>query len=213
MYGSSTAYAYRLGLLHKFTFYLLFKLKRYPHTSCLPDLGSGTFVSISWLRTCTRQKNQSAACPGRSVVGPPIMAELTPSPDISPVSAPTTNGLFPRDSFCLNLSTLPDASNFMLKSALRSPYLLDSPNGLFFGSGGLSNAYRKRPRNMSQSSGTDREMSTNGTPPATNQAFTRTLSNGTSSEQRPPNKKRPSTDTLDYPRRRATIAVFQNTSF
>lgn len=149
----------------------------------------------------------SAACSGRCIVGPPIMAGLTPSPDISPVSAATTNGLFPRDSFCLNLSTLPDASNFMLKSALRSPHLLESPNGLFFGSGGLSNSYRKRPRNMSQSSGTDREMSTNGTPPATNQAGSNALS--TSSEQRPSNKKRPSTDTIDYPRRRATIAVLQ----
>lgn len=140
------------------------------------------------------------------------MAGLTPSPDISPVSAATTNGLFPRDSFCLNLSTLPDASGFMLKSALRSPHLLESPNGLFFGGGGL-NSYRKRPRNMSQSSGTDRDMSTNGTPPATNHAGTTALtsinSNGTGSEQRPANKKRPSTDTIDYPRRRATIAVLQ----
>lgn len=154
----------------------------------------------------------SAACPGRCTAGPPIMAGLTPSPDISPVSAATTNGLFPRDSFCLNLSSLPDASSFMLKSALRSPHLLESPNGLYFGSGGLSNSYRKRPRNMSQSSGTDREMSTNGTPPATNQAGapSSTISNGTSSEPRPPNKKRPSTDTIDYPRRRATIAVLQH---
>jgi hypothetical protein len=131
------------------------------------------------------------------------------------VSAATTNGLFPRDSFCLNLSTLPDTSSFMLKSSLRSPHLLDSSNGLFFGSGGLINSYRKRPRNMSQSSGTDREMSTNGTPPATNQGNTApssTISNGTSSEQRPSNKKRPSTDTIDYPRRRATIAVLQHTS-
>jgi hypothetical protein len=181
-------------------------------TSLIPlfAAASQTFVSISWLRACTRQKTPSAASPGRCCLGPPIMAGLTPSPDISPVSAATTNGLFPRDSFCLNLSALPDASSFMLKSALRSPHLLESPNGLFFGSGGL-NSYRKRPRNMSQSSGTDREMSTNGTPPATSQAGstarTSSISNGTSSEQRPPNKKRPSTDAIDYPRRRATIAV------
>ena len=140
------------------------------------------------------------------------MAGLTPSPDISPVSAATTNGLFPQDSFCLNLSALPDSSNFMLKSALRSPHLIGSPNGLFFGGTGL-NSYRKRPRNMSQSSGTDREMSTNSTPPATHHTGSitavSTISNGTHSEQRPPNKKRPSTDTIDYPRRRATIAVLQ----
>ena len=181
-----------------------------------PDPKSWTFVSISWLRACTRQNNPSAACSGRCIVGPPIMTALTPSPDISPVSAATTNGFFPQDSFCLSLSTLPDASSFMFKSALRSPHLLESPNGLFFGSVGLSNSYRKRPRNMSQSSGTDREMSTNSTPPATNQvgsiASTRTMSNGTSSEQRPPTKKRPSTDTIDYPRRRATIAVLQHMS-
>ena len=143
------------------------------------------------------------------------MAGLTPSPDISPVSAATSNGLFPQDSFCLNLSALPDSSNFMLKSALRSPHLIGSPNGLFFGGTGL-NSYRKRPRNMSQSSGTDREMSTNSTPPATHHtgstAAVSTISNGTHSEQRPPNKKRPSTDTIDYPRRRATIAVLQASS-
>lgn len=141
------------------------------------------------------------------------MAGITPSPDISPVSAATTNGLFPQDSFCLNLSTLPDTSNFMLKSALRSPHLLESPNGFFFGSSGLSKSYRKRPRNMSQSSGTDREMSTNGTPPASHHAggtALSTISSGTGGEPRPLNKKRPSIDTIDYPRRRATIAVLQN---
>ncbi|KAJ4375198.1 hypothetical protein N0V83_002284 [Neocucurbitaria cava] len=137
------------------------------------------------------------------------MAAITPSPDVSPVSAATTNGRFPRDSFCLNLSTLPDANHFVLKSALRSPHLLDSPNGLFAGSGGLSSSFnfKKRPRNMSQSSGTDREMSS-GTPPAPTNGMAPT-SNGThasSSEPRPTAKKRPSTDTIDYPRRRATIA-------
>jgi hypothetical protein len=135
------------------------------------------------------------------------MAGITPSPDVSPVSAATTNGQFPRDSFCLNLSTLPDANNFILKSALRSPHLLESPNGLFSGSSGLNNPFKKRPRNMSQSSGTDREMS-NDTPPAQLNGMPPT-SNGIngSAEPRPTTKKRPSTDTIDYPRRRATIAV------
>lgn len=140
------------------------------------------------------------------------MAGITPSPDVSPVSAATTNGQFPRDSFCLNLSTLPDASTFTLKSALRSPHLLDSPNGIFSGSGPLSNPFKKRPRNMSQSSGTDREMSSDHTPPATSNGTAPTSNgnngnNGSGSESRPTNKKRPSTDTIDYPRRRATIAV------
>lgn len=135
----------------------------------------------------------------------PIMAGVTPSPDVSPVSAATTNGLFPRDSFCLNLSTLPDASNFVLKSTLKSPHLLESPGGFYSGNGVLNGSFKKRPRNMSQSSGTDREMSNDNTSP--NQPNgTAPTSNGTS-EPRASNKKRPSTDTIDYPRRRATIAV------
>jgi hypothetical protein len=140
---------------------------------------------------------------------PPIMTAITPSPDVSPVSAATTSGQFPRDSFCLNLSTLPDAGNFVLKSALRSPHLLESPNGLFSGHGSLSNPFQKRPRNMSQSSGTDRELSSDLTPPAQSNGMAPTShgSNGTHSESRPNPKKRPSTDTIDYPRRRATIAV------
>jgi hypothetical protein len=137
------------------------------------------------------------------------MAGITPSPDVSPVSAATTHGGFPRDAFCLNLSTLPDANTFILKSALTSPHLLDSPNGLFPGSLGLSNPFKKRPRNMSQSSGTDREMSNDNTPPAQANGIAPTSNgtNGTSTDSRPSTKKRPSTDTIDYPRRRATIAV------
>ncbi|KAF2005887.1 hypothetical protein P154DRAFT_542405 [Amniculicola lignicola CBS 123094] len=129
------------------------------------------------------------------------MAGVTPSPDVSPVSAATTNGHFPRDSFCLNLSTLPDASNFALKSTLKSPHLLESPTGFYSGSPFLNGAFKKRPRNMSQSSGTDREMSHDTTQPPSNS--TAPTSNG---EPRSSNKKRPSTDTIDYPRRRATIA-------
>lgn len=207
--GTAAAYA-DYGWLRTLTFCLLLTQVTtfIPAPTLILDL---FFVDIVAARLSTPE-HSFAACFGRCIVGPPIMAGLTPSPDISPVSAATTNGLFPRDSFCLNLSTLPDTSSFMLKSALRSPHLLESPNGLFFGGGGL-NSYRKRPRNMSQSSGTDREMSTNGTPPAMSQAgstaLTTTNSNGTSSEPRPPNKKRPSTDTIDYPRRRATIAVLQ----
>jgi hypothetical protein len=128
------------------------------------------------------------------------MSLHTPSPEVSPVSAATTNGAFPRDSFCLNLSTLPDSSNFLLKSALKSPHLLNSPTAFSPASSVLGGPFKSRPRNMSQSSGTDREMSSeataHGTPPT---------SNGI--EPRPTTKKRPSTDTIDYPRRRATIAV------
>lgn len=126
------------------------------------------------------------------------MAGVTPSPDVSPVSAAT------RDSLCLNLSTLPDVSNFVLKSTLKSPHLLESPTGFHFGNG-LNGTFKKRPRNMSQSSGTDREMSHETTQPPSN--GTAPTSNG---EPRPSAKKRPSTDTIDYPRRRATIAVLRS---
>ncbi|KAF2835678.1 C6 zinc finger domain-containing protein [Patellaria atrata CBS 101060] len=125
------------------------------------------------------------------------MSAVTPSPDVSPVSAATTNGHFPRDQFCLNLSTLPDASNFVLKSTLKSPHLLDSPTGFYSGNNVLNGQFKKRPRNMSQSSGTDRELSNEAQPQG----------NGpTSNDNRSNPKKRPSTDTIDYPRRRATIA-------
>lgn len=135
------------------------------------------------------------------------METVTPSPvpstsPVSPVSAPFPGDAFPN----LNLSTLPDASSFVLKSALKSPHLLDSPSALFSAIGGP-----RRPRNMSQSSGTDREMSHDTTTTPTSQpngtaAAPTSNGNGTS-EPRPANKKRPSTDTIDYPRRRATIAV------
>ncbi|KAL5118455.1 hypothetical protein ACEQ8H_003631 [Pleosporales sp. CAS-2024a] len=140
------------------------------------------------------------------------MAAITPSPEVSPVSAPTTNGLFPRDSFCQNLgSTLPDAGNFVLKSALTSPHLLEEPNGLFSAHASLTTSLRKRPRNMSQSPGTDREMSSDRTPPAHANGTAPTSNNnnnnnGIHPEPQPTAKKRPSTDTIDYPRRRATIA-------
>ncbi|KAF1963413.1 hypothetical protein CC80DRAFT_541347 [Byssothecium circinans] len=134
------------------------------------------------------------------------MATATPSPDVSPAaSAATNNSRFLRDSFCLSLSTLPDANSFLLKTALTSPHLLESPTGFGPTNGILNGNFRKRPRNMSQSSSTDREMSSettstapNGVPPTSNSA------NGI--EPRATAKKRPSTDTIDYPRRRATIA-------
>jgi hypothetical protein len=58
---------------------------------------------------------------------------------------------------------------------------------------------------MSQSSGTDHD---DNTPPAQT-APTSNGTNGNGSEPRHNGKKRPSTDTIDYPRRRATIAVLQ----
>ncbi|KAF2457545.1 hypothetical protein BDY21DRAFT_28567 [Lineolata rhizophorae] len=137
------------------------------------------------------------------------MAAVTPSPDVSPVSAATTNGHFPHDQFCLNLAALPDTSNFVLKTALKSPHLaLDSPispNGLYSPSNGILNgpAFKKRPRNMSQSS-TERDLS--GDKPPLSAGAAPAATNGADSRQTTNPKKRPSTDTIDYPRRRATIA-------
>jgi hypothetical protein len=172
---------------------------------------ASTYRTPCRYRGCTTTHAAEFECslPWLFLSRPPIMAGITPSPEVSPVSAATTNGQFPRDSFCLNLSTLPDAGNFVLKSALRSPHLLESPNGVFSGNSGLNNPFKKRPRNMSQSSGTDREMSSDLTPPAQSNgtAPTSNGTNGNHTEPRPVTKKRPSTDTIDYPRRRATIAV------
>lgn len=154
-------------------------------TPSLPPFSAYEPRTLSRYRGCTPQKLCSVPQPPSN--RPPIMAGITPSPDVSPVSAATTNGGFPRDAFCLNLSTLPEANSFILKSALTSPHLLDSPNGLFSGSGGLSNSFKKRPRNMSQSSGTDREMSNDNTPPAQTNGVAPTSNgtNGTNTESRP----------------------------
>jgi hypothetical protein len=64
---------------------------------------------------------------------------------------------------------------------------------------------------MSQSSGTDREMSNDNTPPAQANGIAPTSNgaNGSSTDTQLSSKKRQSTDTIDYPRRRATIAVQQ----
>lgn len=142
---------------------------------------------------------------------PPIMTPVTPSSDVSPLSAePTTSSaahhsLYPRagDAFALNLGTLPDASNFLLKTTLRSPHLpLDSPGCFSFspstntflnGSGN----YKKRSRNMSASS-VERDLQSN--------SDAHQQSTGENA------KKRPSDGTIDYPRRRATIAVILPTT-
>lgn len=160
-------------------------LKSPPHPR--PRLHRGLCRPCPAHSGCTRRRRLRTC--GLRCRRRPIMALTTPSPEVSPVSAATTNGQFPSLS-------LPDASNFVLKSALKSPHLLDSPNPFSSSNGFLNGAFKKRPRNMSQSSGTDTDNQPSGIPPT---------SNGT--EPRSSNKKRPSTDTIDYPRRRATIAV------
>ncbi|KAB2574113.1 hypothetical protein BFW01_g1427 [Lasiodiplodia theobromae] len=151
------------------------------------------------------------------------MTPVTPSPDVSPLSAePTTTAALSHaqysrsgDAFALNLGSLPDASNFLLKTSLKSPHLpLDSPacfpfspmsNTFLNGSGN----YKKRSRNMSTTSSAERDVQSNMDSQATphqHSAFSNGTTNGTADIQSSNAKKRPSDGTIDYPRRRATIA-------
>ncbi|EOD45977.1 C6 finger domain-containing protein [Neofusicoccum parvum] len=149
------------------------------------------------------------------------MTPVTPSSDISPLSAePTTSAALSQshysragDAFTLNLGTLPDASNFLLKTALKSPHLYpDSPGCFSFSPTSStflngSGSYKKRSRNMSTTSSTERDMQA-GSDQHTPQQHS-SLMNGTVNGvdlQSSTAKKRPSDGTIDYPRRRATIA-------
>jgi hypothetical protein len=123
------------------------------------------------------------------------MTAATPSPDVKPMSAKAAAN----STFGLSLAQLPDASEFTLKTPLRSPHLLESPTGFLPSNGFGSHSTKKRPRNMSHSS-TERELSHEGLPQT---------SDPTSADVKAISKKRASTDTIDYPRRRATIAVSQ----
>lgn len=154
---------------------------------------------------------------------PPIMQTPVTPPEVSPLSAePTTSAAFSQaqysraGDFALTLGTLPDASNFLLKTALKSPHLsLDSPSCFSFsptsstflnGSGN----YKKRSRNMSTTSSSERDLQSSvdaqqATPQQS--SYLNGSANGASDLQSSNAKKRPSDGTIDYPRRRATIAV------
>ncbi|KAK7727431.1 hypothetical protein SLS57_002903 [Botryosphaeria dothidea] len=150
-----------------------------------------------------------------------MQTPVTP-PEVSPLSAePTTSAAFSQaqysraGDFALTLGTLPDASNFLLKTALKSPHLsLDSPSCFSFsptsstflnGSGN----YKKRSRNMSTTSSSERDLQSSvdaqqATPQQS--SYLNGSANGASDLQSSNAKKRPSDGTIDYPRRRATIA-------
>jgi len=122
------------------------------------------------------------------------MAGLIPSPDLSPVSL--TNGHFAGD-ICQSKASISPNVHHTLPTTKRAVKLAPASPPESTAAMGLGNV-NGRGRTMSQSSSTDREMSTEvmGQPP-----------NGTNDETRSTSRKRPSSDTLDYPRRRATIAV------
>ncbi|KAK7512939.1 hypothetical protein IWZ03DRAFT_42615 [Phyllosticta citriasiana] len=149
---------------------------------------------------------------------PPI---ITPSPDFSPVSAPTstTNGHYLADNFCLTLGTLPEIDSHLLKSSLKSSLdpldptnannlaqgSLNAPCGPAFAPTGPAGRsfVKKRPRNMSQSSADkDSHIGGDGHQSIAHGAAACNNRDGPISNA----KKRPSTDTIDYPRRRAIIA-------
>lgn len=137
------------------------------------------------------------------------MTPITPSPDFSPVSAPTStaNGHYLADNFCLTLGTLPEVDSHLLKSSLKSSFKPhDSSNAFepaFAPTGPAGRTFvKKRPRNMSQSSA-DKDSRGDGRQSIANGATACNTLDGSGSNA----KKRPSTDTIDYPRRRAIIAV------
>ncbi|KAF1983540.1 hypothetical protein K402DRAFT_406780 [Aulographum hederae CBS 113979] len=126
------------------------------------------------------------------------MAALTPSPDVSPVSL--TNGYFAGDSFPPpNSNSKHSVSPVIVTNShsktKRSVKLATgtAPHGHFR----TRLTVNGKVRTMSQSSSTDRELSTEVVGQQTGQS---------TDEPRPNPRKRQNSDTVDYPRRRATIA-------
>jgi len=133
---------------------------------------------------------------------------MSSSPEASPTSASGRGGLFPisRDNFSIDVPaphlTLVTNGNINGSGNLHSPNPLKSPTARrlanFSREGILGSA--QKARNLSQSSG-DRESMTNGL---------QNRQNGTSDDGINPLKRRSTDAGIDYPRRRATIAVGQN---
>jgi hypothetical protein len=127
------------------------------------------------------------------------------SPALSPHSLTPNNRFFPPDSYSLQFSHYADANSYALTSALKTHnFQTAAQNGRFAlpQYGGLMNEdVKSRPRNMSQSS-TDGEELNDIKPLRKNSTVM-----GDDVEPNRQNLKRKSSDALDYPRRRATIAV------
>jgi hypothetical protein len=133
------------------------------------------------------------------------MGTVPLSPALSPHSLSTNNSsFFPPDSYSLSLSPYADTNSFNLQAALKANHFavaVQNQSFAQFQNGGLmTEDLKSRPRNMSQSS-TDRELSTDVKPPRKDSDAV------ADSDSRQNPLKRKSTDTIDYPRRRATIAV------
>jgi hypothetical protein len=140
---------------------------------------------------------------------PPLL-----SPALSPHSfpIPTSNNQsgpysFAPESYSLSFSPSVDSHDFAFNQALKANgFVQHNINGSFgtLQNGGLMiEDVKARPRNMSMSSGTDREQSIEEKP-------RRKASSAGDGEISRSSKKRSLndvSDTIDYPRRRATIAV------
>jgi hypothetical protein len=131
------------------------------------------------------------------------------SPALSPRSfpPPSTSGSFSfaPESFSLSFSPFVDSNEFAFNQALKAHSYSQQHNGSFapLQNGGLMiEDVKARARNMSMSSGTDREQSIEAKP-------RRKGSSAEGENNRPSNPRKRSlpADTIDYPRRRATIAV------
>lgn len=128
------------------------------------------------------------------------MAPDTPSPDLGPIGTSSSGDVLLKDHFRAKIPTLPTAAMFLGSQPLKSPHFgLESPVSLngFFGEHDPFQGLRVRPRNTSECS-TDIEPLSDGQLQSDAQ---------TNNSLRPTMKKRPSADGVDYPRRRATIAV------
>lgn len=143
------------------------------------------------------------------------MASTVPlqSPALSPLSLPTTNNCFlSPEHYHLSLSSSPYGSSaihtdyapsFDFQTSLKASRFQNINTGsarLHYG-GFMTEEVKSRPRNMSLSP-TDRELSSDVKPPRRG-----SIVDLDPDDRGNPLKRKFSTDTIDYPRRRATIAV------
>jgi hypothetical protein len=131
------------------------------------------------------------------------------SPALSPRSfpPPATSGSFgfAPESYSLSFSPFVDSNDFAFNQALKTHSYSHQHNGSFAPqqNGGLMiEDVKVRPRNMSLSSGTDREQSIEAKPRRKG-----SFAEGENNRPSNPRKRSLPADTIDYPRRRATIAV------
>jgi hypothetical protein len=137
------------------------------------------------------------------------------SPALSPHSFPTTSQSgpfsFTPESYSLSFSPFVESHDFAFNQTLKAHSIAQQHHGSFAPqhNGGLMiEDVKARPRNMSMSSGTDREQSVEAKPRRKGSS-----ADGENNRSSNPRKRSLPADTIDYPRRRATIAVFLSRLF